>query len=107
MVPASNFSPGIGREQEAGTLKMTTSHRDLQKLAKLRYRLLEVYNLSQEIGSRRPKRAPGERLDPETPEDQKPTHLDVLIADAIVEAEKQIWEAEQLAELAERRDDRS
>jgi hypothetical protein len=71
---------------------------ELQKLAKLRHRLLEAYNLSQEIGPARPKRAPGERFDPETPEEQRPTTLDMLIAEAIVEVEKQVWETEQLAE---------
>ncbi len=71
---------------------------ELQKLAELRHRLLEAHSLSQQIGPSRPKRAPGERVDPETPEDQKPTSLEMLIADAIVEAEKQLWETEQLAE---------
>ncbi len=70
----------------------------LQKLAKLRHRLLEAYSLSQEIGPPRPKRAPGERFDPEIPEYQKPTELETLIVNTIMEAEKQIWEIEQLVE---------
>ncbi len=77
---------------------MTDPYGDLQKLAEPRHRLLEAYNLSQEIGPPRPKRAPGERVDAETPEEQRPTPLEVLIADAIVEAERQIWETEQLLE---------
>lgn len=77
---------------------MTDPYGDLQKLTGLRHKLLEAYKLSQEIGPARPKRAPGERVAPYTPEEQKPTHLEVLIADTIVEAEKQIWETEQLVE---------
>jgi hypothetical protein len=73
-------------------------YRELQKLAELRHRLLEAYKLSQEIGPARPKRAPGERFDPQTPEEQRPTSLDVLIANAIAETEKQIWEIEPLLE---------
>lgn len=77
---------------------MTDPYGDLQRLAELRQRLLEAFDLSQQIGPPRPKRASRERVDPDTPEEQKPTYLEMLIADTIVEAEKQIWEAEQLAE---------
>ncbi len=77
---------------------MTDPYGDLQRLAELRQRLLEAFDLSQQIGPARPKRAPGERVDPKTPEEQKPTYLEMLIADTIVEAEKQLWETEQLAE---------
>ena len=72
---------------------------ELQKLAELRHKLLEAYDPSQEIGSpTRPKRAPGERYDPQTPPEQRPTPLDVLIAHTIAESENQIWAIERLLE---------
>jgi hypothetical protein len=71
---------------------------ELQKLAELRHKLLEAYDLSQEVGPARPKRAPGERYDPETPPEQRPTPLDVLIGHTIAEGENQIWAIERLLE---------
>ncbi len=71
---------------------------ELQKLAELRHKLPEAYDPSQEIGPPRPKRAPGERYDPQTPPEQRPTPLDVLIARTIAESENQIWAIERLLE---------
>ena len=73
---------------------------ELQKLAELRHKLPEAYDPSQEIGPPRSKRAPGERYDPQTPPEQRPTSLDVLIARTIAESENQIW---AIARLLERR----
>jgi hypothetical protein len=44
---------------------------ELQKLAELRHKVLEAYDPSQEIGPPRPKKAPGERYDPQTPPEQR------------------------------------
>ena len=64
---------------------------DLERLRELKRRLLEDYDLSQEIGPRREPKSPTEPMDPRGAADREgPTPLDVLISIVIREVEAQI-----------------